>query len=74
MKVSIAYYTAIVANTTRALQRLLNLDKADSLLRGYRFSLTKCVIASSGLYRHHSYGSKLSMLQLFLLSWIHRPL
>ena len=43
---------AIVANTPRALQRLLNLAEADSLLCGYRFSPKK-----PGPYRNHLYGT-----------------
>ena len=44
---------ALVANTPRELQRLLQLAQLDSLARGYRFSPTKCVVVSLGHHRHH---------------------
>ena len=50
---------ALIANTPRELQRLLQLAQLDSLARGYRFSPTKCVVVSPGHHRHHLYGATL---------------
>jgi hypothetical protein len=51
---------ALIASSPRELQRLLNIAESDSISRGYRFSPSKCVIVSSGHYRHSLYSDTIS--------------
>lgn len=55
----------LIANTPRALNRLLRLAEADSISRGYRFSPGKSVVVSPGCAVHKLYGSPLERNRSF---------
>jgi hypothetical protein len=56
---------ALISTSSRNLARLLRLAEQDSMERGYRFSPTKCVVASQDCFRHRLYGEELKKEQSF---------
>jgi hypothetical protein len=49
----------LIAKSSGHLKKLLAAAEADSIERGYKFSLTKCVVVSPGRRVHKLYGSSL---------------